>query len=206
MDSERNIIDEVKKSMKLKTSQGFTKGISSDNISQFLRTLVKEYKDMGRNVKYAWKRMEGTRDGQKKGFSGKHVERVANRKHGKFIIFGKANSSYIRANELRSRMMKQLTSTKSQRKKFEVYGGKAQGQKRADHALSICVGEDGKVYDKSKAASRICMSRFISSHHRWTLSALMVTTLSTTDMITADCPYGFNVVTVGTHLVFMTIV
>jgi hypothetical protein len=146
MDGERNIIDEVKKSMNLKTSQGFTKGISSDNISQFLRTLVKEYKDMGRNVKYVWKRMEGSRDGQKKGFSGKHVERVANLKHGKFIIFGKA----ARANELRSRMMKQLTSTKSQRKKFEVCGSKAQGQKRADHALSIFVGEDGKVmYDNA---------------------------------------------------------
>ena len=35
--------------------------------------------------------------------------------------------------------------TRNQRKKFEVYGSKAQGQKRADHALSICLGEDGKV-------------------------------------------------------------
>ena len=70
MDGKRNIINEVKKSMNLKTSQGFTKGISSDHVSQFLRSLVKEYKEMGRNVKYLWKKMEGSRDGQKKGFSG----------------------------------------------------------------------------------------------------------------------------------------
>ena len=146
MDGKRNIIDEVKKSMNLKTSQGFTKGISSDHMSQFLRSLVKEYKEMGRNVKYLWKKMEGSRDGQKKGFSGKHVERVAKRKQGKFIIFGKA----ARANAVRARMIKQLTGTKSESKKFAVYGGKAQGQKRADHALSIRVGEDGKVmYDNA---------------------------------------------------------
>ena len=77
---------------------------------------------------------------------GKRVERVAKRKQGKFIIFGKA----ARANALRAKMIKKLTGTKSESKKFAVYGGKAQGQKRADHALSIRVGEDGKVmYDNA---------------------------------------------------------
>ena len=42
-------------------------------------------------------------------------------------------------------MIKQLKDTRSQRKKFAVYGSKAQGQSRADHALSICAGEYGKV-------------------------------------------------------------
>lgn len=146
MDGNRNIIDEVKKSMDLKTSQGFTKGISSDHISRFLRSLVQEYKAMGRDVKYLWKRMEGNRDGLNKGFSGKHVERISKRKQGNFIIFGKA----ARKNELRARMIKQLKDTRSQRKKFAVYGSKAQGQSRADHALSICAGKDGKVmYDNA---------------------------------------------------------
>lgn len=146
MDGTRNIVDEMKKSMELKTSQGFTKGISCDNISRFLRNLVKEYKVMGRNVSYLWKRLEGSRDGQNNGFSGRHVERVARRKQGNFIIFGKA----AKANVPRDRMIKQLKSTSSERKKFEVYGSKAQGLKRADHALSICTGEDGKVmYDNA---------------------------------------------------------
>ena len=48
MDGTRNIIDEVKKSMGLKTSQGFTKGISSHDISKFLRELTKEYSALGR--------------------------------------------------------------------------------------------------------------------------------------------------------------
>ena len=63
-------------------------------------------------------------------------------KAGKFhYIFGKA----ARNNPLRARMIKQLKETRSQRKKFEVYGSKAQGQSQADHALSICAGKDGNV-------------------------------------------------------------
>ena len=101
---------------------------------------------MVRDVKYVWKRMEGSRDGLNKGFSGKHVERISKRKQGNFIIFGKA----ARKNESRSRMIKQLKDTRSQRKKCEVYGSKAQGQSRAVHALSICAGTDGKVmYDNA---------------------------------------------------------
>ena len=90
--------------------------------------------------------MEGNRDGLNNGFSGKHVERISKRKRGNFIMFGKA----ARKNASRARMIKQLKDTRSQRKKFAVYGSKAQGQSRADHALSICAGEDGKVmYDNA---------------------------------------------------------
>ena len=47
-------------------------------------------------------------------------------------------------------MIKQLKDTRSQRKKFTVYGSKAQGQSQADHALGICAGKDGKVmYDNA---------------------------------------------------------
>ena len=101
---------------------------------------------MVRDVKYVWKRMEGSRDGLNKGFSGKHVERLSKRKQGNFIIFGKA----ARKNELRSRMIKQLKKTRSQWKKVKVYSSKAKGQSQADHALSICAGTDGKVmYDNA---------------------------------------------------------
>ena len=40
----KNIVDGVKKSMGLKTTHGFTKGISSHDICKFLRELKKEYK------------------------------------------------------------------------------------------------------------------------------------------------------------------
>ena len=134
----------MKKSMNLAESRGFTKGISSDNVSRFLLELMKEYTVMGRNVTYKWKRIEGSRDGLNNGFSGKHVERILKHKGGKFIIFGKA----AKANAVRSLMIRNIKKESSQRKKFEVYGSKARGLSRANHALSISVGGDGKVnYD-----------------------------------------------------------
>ena len=113
----------MKKSMNLAESRGFTKGISSDNVSRFLRDLVEEYGAMGRNVTYKWKRIEGSRDGLNNGFSGKHVERILKRKGGKFIIFGKV----ARANAVRSLMIRNIKKESSQRKKIEVYGSKARG-------------------------------------------------------------------------------
>ena len=84
---------------------------------------------------YKWKRIEGSRDGLNNGFSGKHVERMLKHKGGKFIIFGKA----ARANAPRALMIKNIKKENSQRKKFEVYGSKARGLSRANHALSISV-------------------------------------------------------------------
>ena len=46
-------------------------------------------------------------------------------------------------------MIKNIKKESSQRKKFEVYGSKARGLSRANHALSICVGSDGKVIYES---------------------------------------------------------
>ena len=144
MDGSRNIVNEMKKSMNLLETQGFRNGISSEDISRFLRKLVEEYRLLGRDVRYKWKRIEGSRDGQSNGFSGKHVERILRHKGGKFILFGKA----ARANAVRALMIRNLKKVKSERKKFEVYGSKALGQSRADHAMSICVGSEGKfMYD-----------------------------------------------------------
>lgn len=146
MDGTRNIIDEMKKSMGLKTSQGFVKGISSHDISKFLRELTKEYKALGRNVIYKWKKLEGSRDSEKKGFSGIDVQRVVKRKQGKFILFGQAAWN----NKPRAIMMKQLEKAESQKEKFAVYGKKACGIAVADHALSICVENEGKfIYDNA---------------------------------------------------------
>ena len=101
----------MKKSMNLAASRGFTKGISSDNVSRFLRDLVEEYGAMGRNVTYKWKRIEGSRDGLNNGFSGKHVERILKHKGGKFIIFGKA----ARANAPHALIIKNIKKENSPR-------------------------------------------------------------------------------------------
>ena len=61
----------IKESMKMKPNQKFTKGISSDDISRFQK---KEYAQLGRNVKVTWRKMQGSRKGEFKHFSGKHVE------------------------------------------------------------------------------------------------------------------------------------
>ena len=44
-----------------------------------------EYMKAGIDIKYAWKRMEGNRDGKKRGFNGKHVERIVRRNTGIFF-------------------------------------------------------------------------------------------------------------------------
>jgi hypothetical protein len=146
MDGSRNIIDEVKKSMGLKTSQGFTKGISSHDICKFLRELTGEYRALGRNISYKWKKLEGGRDKKSKGFSGIHVQRIMKRKQGNFIIFGQAAWN----NVPRAVMKRQLEQAKSQNEKFAVYGKKANGMAVADHALSLCIGDEGKfMYDNA---------------------------------------------------------
>lgn len=146
MDGTRNIVEEVKKSMGLKTTQGFTKGISSHDICKFLRELTKEYSALGRNVRYTWKKLEGSRDKKLSGFSGIHVQRITRRKKGNFIIFGQAAWN----NAPRAVMMRQLGSVQGEKAKFAVYGKKANGGSVADHALSIRVGDEGKfMYDNA---------------------------------------------------------
>ena len=54
MGTTRDFILEMKKSKKLLPTQGSTKGISSFDINYFLHTFIKEYKALGRNVKFTW--------------------------------------------------------------------------------------------------------------------------------------------------------
>ena len=52
MGGKLSFVDEVKKSMGLLVTQGFSRGISSDDISKYLRSLVAQYKAAGKNVQY----------------------------------------------------------------------------------------------------------------------------------------------------------
>jgi hypothetical protein len=142
MDGTRNIVTEVKKSMGLQPTQGFTRGISSEDIYKFLRSLVKEYKDLGREIKYVWRKMEGSRGGDHIGFSGVHVQRITKRTAGNYILFGKG----ARNNAPRAALIKRVGKFKGQTRKYIEYGETAQGLKRADHAVSIHVGECGQMF------------------------------------------------------------
>jgi hypothetical protein len=104
MNGKYDFVGKMKGSMGLLPTQGFTRGVSSDNILKFLRELKRDYTKAGRDIKYVWKRMEGNRDGRKRGFSGKHVERIARRDSGVYILFGRCALN----NAPRAQMAKRL--------------------------------------------------------------------------------------------------
>ena len=90
--------------------------------------------------------MEGSRDKKLKGYSGIHVQRIVRRKQGDFILYGQSAWN----NVPRAVMLKQLGKTEGQKAKYTVYGKKANGETVADHASSICVGNEGKyMYDNA---------------------------------------------------------
>ena len=140
MNGEREFVPSIKESMKMKPNQKFNKGISSNDISRFLLSLKKEYAVMGRNVKVTWRKMQGSRKGEFKHFSGRHVERVVKGKSKTVILFGKAKWN----NQLHTDFMKRMRRAKDDPKlQFELFGKRAKGMKTADHAVSIRVGDDG---------------------------------------------------------------
>ena len=145
MNGEKNFVDEVKTSMGLVLTRGFTKGISGDDIANYLRRLVAQYKEAGKIVKYTWKKIEGSRKGGERGFNGSHVKRVMKRKSGTYVLFGKAAWN----NKPRAQMMKWLSPKKmTESKRYRIYATKADGTRRADHAVSIKIGDEGKhLYD-----------------------------------------------------------
>ena len=147
MGGKLSFVDEVKKSMGLLVTQGFSRGISSDDISKYLRSLVAQYKAAGKNVQYTWKRMEGSRKDANRGFNGSHVRRVMKRKAGTFVLFGKSAWN----NEPRKRMMRWLShKDMTEAKRYKIYAGKACGTRRADHAVSIKIGVEGRcLYDNA---------------------------------------------------------
>ena len=151
MDGKWNFIDAMKKSMGMQKTQRFAKGIRGDDIARYLHKLKQAYKDQGRMLKYTWKKVEGNRNVDKKQFSGKHVERIGKRKTGRYILFGKAawkNPPHVA-------FMKRMRKQENEKDKFKIFGKRANGAKRADHAVSIRIDVDGKfLYDNAFKKTR----------------------------------------------------
>ena len=152
MNGKMNFVDEVKTSMGLLLTRGFGKGISGDDIANYLRRLVAQYEAEGKMVKYTWKKIEGNRKVGERGFNGSHVKRVMKRKSGTYVLFGKAAWN----NKPRAQMMKWLSpKDMTESKRYRIYAAKASGTRKADHAVSIKIGDEGKhLYDNKLTTNK----------------------------------------------------
>ena len=137
MNGKMNFVDEVKTSMELQLTRGFGKGISGDDIANYLRRLVAQYKAAAKIVEYTWKRVEGSRKGGYKDFNESHVKRVMKRKTGSYALFGKASWN----NKPRAQMMRWLSpKDMTESKRYCINAAKAGGIRKADHAVTLRLG------------------------------------------------------------------
>ena len=84
--------------------------------------MKKEYAELGRNIKVTWRKMQGSRKGEFKHFSGKHVERVVKGKSKTVVLFGKAKWN----NTLQKDFMKMMRKAKDDPKlQFALFGKRA---------------------------------------------------------------------------------
>ena len=149
MDGKYNFVNRMKELMGLLPMQGFTRGVSSDNISKYLRDLKMEYTKAVKDIKYAWKRMEGNRDGKKRGFNGKHVESIVRRNTGVYILFGRCTMN----NASRPKMSRRLSGLRAS-EQLNIYARYAKGRSSANHAVSAIV-VDGVRYLYDNAFTKI---------------------------------------------------
>ena len=83
--------------------------------------------------------MEGSRKGEFKHSSGKHVQRVVKGKSKTVILFGEAKWSDAAHKKFMQKIRKE-TDAKSE---LALFSKRANGMKTADHAVSFRVGDDG---------------------------------------------------------------
>ena len=67
---------EMKKSMNMMESQGFVKGIGSNDVWNYLIGVQRDYLSIGRKVDFMWRKMGRNATANRKGFSGMSVERI----------------------------------------------------------------------------------------------------------------------------------
>ena len=142
MNGERDFVEEMKKVMMLSPTQKFVKGISSYDILMFLQALKREYKAKGRAISFVWKKVGRNHTAKRRGFYGKSVESRLLPHAGRYVLFGKAKWN----SAAHMQFMKVLKKQATEKQRFIVYGNKANESKRADHAVGLWVGKDGKNY------------------------------------------------------------
>ena len=135
MGNTRDFILEMKKSMQLLPTQRFLKGISSFDINFFLHTLCKEYKSLGRNVRFPWLKLGRNKNLKHRGFTGGSIEKLVLSRKGQYVLFGKAKLN----NAVHKAFIKRLSSEKNEKRRFKMYSNKARGKFTANHAIGISV-------------------------------------------------------------------
>ena len=137
MGTTRDFILEMKKSKKLLPTQGFTKGISSYDINYFLHTLIKEYKALGRNVKFTWLKVGRNKSRKHRGFTGGSIEKLVLSRKGQYVLFGRAKIN----NSAHTAFIRKLAQGKTEKHRFLMYANKARGKLSANHAIGIAVDD-----------------------------------------------------------------
>ena len=118
----------IKESMRMRPKQRFNKVTSSKNIGNFFQSLKNEYKALGRDVRYVWRKMQGSCKAEFKHFSGKHVERVV--------------KDSLRQGKV------------EQRRAQKIHADNEEGDR---HKKSICfVRQEGKGHEGSRSCSQHC--------------------------------------------------
>jgi hypothetical protein len=142
-----NFVSEMKKVMLLEPSQKFVKGISSYDILMFLQSVRRDYKVLGKELGFLWKKVGRNHTAKRRGFYGKSIENSLLPKEGRYVLFGKAKWNSAAHKQFIKMLKKQVT----EKQRFMVYGKKANGSKRADHAVGLWVGKEGKnfLYDNA---------------------------------------------------------
>jgi hypothetical protein len=147
MGNTRDFVLEMKKSMQLLPTQGFMKGISSYNINYFLHTLSKEYKALGRNVKFTWLKVGRNKGRKHRGLTGGSIEKLVLSRKGQYVLVGKAKID----NSVHKAFIRRLAHGKTERHRFLMYANRARGRLSANHAIGISVDDKLKAlyYDNA---------------------------------------------------------
>lgn len=141
---------EMKKSMNMMESQGFVKGIGSNDVWNYLIGVQRDYLSIGRKVDFMWRKMGRNATANHKGFSGISVERILKR-DGMYVLFGKAKWN----NDEQRKFMKRLRGFTCERERFKFFGRRAKGKRKADHAFGVRVDVEGKFcYDSAMKSCR----------------------------------------------------
>ena len=138
MGNTRDFVLEMKKSMQLLPTQKFLKGISSYDVNFFLHSLSKEYKALGRNVKFTWLKLGRNKSCKNRGFTGGSIEKLVLSRKGHYVLFGRAKLN----NTAHRAFIRSLAKEKKEKLRFVMYSNKARGKLSANHAVGISVDDD----------------------------------------------------------------
>ena len=130
----------LKKAMGLKVDKDLKTGVTSQDVLLFLKEVVRMNVEIGKEVKFVWKREGRNHSVSGKGWSGKDCKRTFSQ-IGTYVVLGKTKMN----NDLHGKRMKKLCDKDmSDLSREEYYASYALGKSKLDHAISISVEDDGR--------------------------------------------------------------